>query len=219
MDSKNYIIAEIDIKEKNINKDIKIINSYEHYIKSSPFPELFDKENIEQNEIKIEDNCEIMINDDIIPFSYSHVFNQPGKYKITYKFKKNLKRADYLFYECDLISFLDLSNFNTEDVTDMKNMFSNCYSLKEINLSNLNTKKVTNMAGMFAECNSLKELNLSSFNTENITNMAGMFSNCVSLINLDLSNFNTEKVDYMPFIFSECHSLKNLILSNLDTKQ
>ena len=90
MDSKNYIIAEIDIKEQNINKDTKIINSYEHHIKSSPFRGLFNQENFEQNDTKFEDNCEIMINDDMIPFSYSHVFNQPGKYKITYKFKKNL---------------------------------------------------------------------------------------------------------------------------------
>ena len=29
MDAKNFIIAEIDIKEENINKDIRIINSYE----------------------------------------------------------------------------------------------------------------------------------------------------------------------------------------------
>ncbi len=154
MNTKNYIIAEFDINEENINKNIRIIYTYDQYAKNPIIMKIFGKHSVEHNEIEFEDNCEIMINGNIIPFSYFHIFNQPGKYKIVYKFKKNLKRADFLFYECDLISYIDLSNFNGEEVTDMSNMFSNCSSLKEVNLSNLNTKKVTNMAGMFDECNS-----------------------------------------------------------------
>ena len=46
-------------------------------------------------------------------------------------------------------------------------MFSECKSLNELNISNFNTNNVTNMNGMFAGCSSLKELNLSSFNTNN----------------------------------------------------
>ena len=55
-------------------------------------------------------------------------------------------------------------------------MFSRCYSLKELNLSNFNTNNVTNMRYMFEGCYSLKELNLSNFNTNNVTNMRFMFS-------------------------------------------
>ena len=46
----------------------------------------------------------------------------------------------------------------------MSGMFSRCSSLKELNLSNFNTNNVTNMRYMFYECSSLKELNLSNFN-------------------------------------------------------
>ena len=60
----------------------------------------------------------------------------------------------------------------------MERMFWECSSLKELNLSNFNTNNVTNMKGMFWECSSLKELNLSNFNTNNVTNMAGMFYGC-----------------------------------------
>ena len=42
----------------------------------------------------------------------------------------------------------------------MSYMFYECSSLEELNLSNFNTNKVTNMYGMFLGCSSLKELNL-----------------------------------------------------------
>ena len=36
MDTKNFIIAEIDIKEENINKDVRIINSYGEWQRKIP---------------------------------------------------------------------------------------------------------------------------------------------------------------------------------------
>ena len=60
----------------------------------------------------------------------------------------------------------------------MECMFYECSSLKELNLSNFNTINVTDMGGMFIRCSSLKELNISNFNTNNVTVMSGMFSVC-----------------------------------------
>ena len=59
----------------------------------------------------------------------------------------------------------------------MSSMFYGCSSLKTLNLSNFNTYNVTNMIYMFAKCSSLTELNLSNFNfnINNVTNMHGMF--------------------------------------------
>ena len=42
-------------------------------------------------------------------------------------------------------------------------VFDGCKSLKELNLSNFNTNKVTDMSNMFFGCLSLKKLNLSNF--------------------------------------------------------
>ena len=46
-----------------------------------------------------------------------------------------------MFANCISLTSIDISEFNTEKVTNMENMFYNCYSLKEINLNNLNQKK------------------------------------------------------------------------------
>ena len=94
----------------------------------------------------------------------------------------------------------------------MKSMFSYCSSLKELNLSNFNTSQVTNMEYMFYNCSSLKELNLSNFNTSQVTNMEYMFSNCSSLKNLDIHNFVIKDGVEINYMFSGCSDdLKNEI--------
>ena len=42
----------------------------------------------------------------------------------------------------------------------MSDMFYGCSSLKELNLNNFNTNNVTNMRGMFNACSSLKEISV-----------------------------------------------------------
>jgi surface protein len=83
-------------------------------------------------------------------------------------------------------------------------MFSGYSSLKELNLSNFNTNNVTNMKGMFSGCSSLKELNLSNFNTNNVTKMSYMFYRCSSLKYLNISNFNTNNVTNMKMMLYGC---------------
>ena len=51
-------------------------------------------------------------------------------------------------------------------------MFSKCPSLIKVNLSSFNTMNVTNMSKLFNECKSLKEVTISNFNTNNATNMS-----------------------------------------------
>ena len=41
---------------------------------------------------------------------------------------------DSMFNGCKSLINLDLSNFNTESVKDMSNMFQNCYSLQKDNI-------------------------------------------------------------------------------------
>ena len=60
----------------------------------------------------------------------------------------------------------------------MKGMFYGCVSLKEINLSNFNTDNVTNMEEMFYGCESLEEINLSNFNINNEASLENMFNGC-----------------------------------------
>ena len=90
----NYIIAEFEIKKDN--EKIRIINSYAQCYREWKLP---DYEKKYENEKEIKDNCEIYINDELIPFSYFHKFNKKGKYKIKYIFKEYIKNMSAMFYE------------------------------------------------------------------------------------------------------------------------
>jgi len=54
-----------------------------------------------------------------------------------------------MFYNCSSLTYLNLSNFNTNNVTNMSYMFYNCSSLNSLNLSNFNTNNVKNISCMF----------------------------------------------------------------------
>ena len=126
----------------------------------------------------------------------------------------------YLFGDCKALKEIDgIAYLNTEQVTDMRGMFSGCRSLTSLDLSNFNTEQVTDMSCMFEDCSSLKSLNLSNFNTRQVTNMHEMFSSCSSLKSLNLSNFNTEQVIDMCSMFNNCSSLISLDLSNFNAGQ
>ena len=140
----------------------------------------------------------------------------------TYKlvWNEELNDTSSMFYRyCTDIVEIDLSNFDSSQVTDMSLMFWICSSLTSLNLNNFKTSKTTKMIKMFESCSSLKSLDLSSFDTSQCINMVEMFSSCSSLKTLDLSNFNTSQVVDMRGIFSGCKNLSSLIISNFDTSK
>ena len=210
----NYIIGQINIDDYNVNKKIRIINSYEEVKRNNNWMKFEDKL---KNDTQIKE-CKIEINNVLIPFNYFNEFKQKGKYIIKYKFKNNLTKTNYMFYECKSLTNLNLSNFNTLYIENMLGMFSGCESLTNLNLSNFNTQYVENMLGMFWGCKSLTYIDLSNFNTQSVTNMQFMFYGCKSLTNLNLSNFNTQNLINMGFMFSGCESLININLSNFNTQ-
>ena len=122
----------------------------------------------------------------------------------------------YSFSKLESISHLDY--LNTEDVTDMSQMFSHCTELGSVDVSHFDTKNVTNMSDMFVDCQHLKSIDVSKFDTKNVTQMSYMFYCCYWLTGLDLSHFDTQNVTNMSFMFYECHSLKSLDLSSFDTQ-
>ena len=61
------------------------------HMKQSNREDKFDKyEKEKENEKEIKENCEIRINNKIIPFSYIYKFNKKGKYNVKYIFKENI---------------------------------------------------------------------------------------------------------------------------------
>ena len=124
-----------------------------------------------------------------------------------------------MFVNMHNLTSLDLSNFDTSQVTDMGNMFFYASSLTSLNLSSFNTSKVTNMGSMFNNASSLTSLSLSNFDTSKVVDMGAMFNNMSNLTSLNLSNFNTSKVTDMHSMFSSMSSLTSLNLSNFDTSK
>ena len=124
-----------------------------------------------------------------------------------------------MFFGMSNLTTLNLSNFDTSKVTNMGAMFLGMSNLTSLNLSNFDTSKVTNMGTMFSEMSSLTTLNLSNFDTSKVTNMQYMFSEMSSLTTLDLSSFNTSNVTDMKAMFSGIHSLTTLDLSSFNTSK
>ncbi len=130
----------------------------------------------------------------------------------------NVTDMQDMFYNCEKLASINLSNFDTSKVTSMHWMFNRCTSLKNLNLSNFNTSNVADMQAMFGICHNLKSLNLSNFNTSKTAVMDYMFDECKSLTSLDLSSFDTSEATCMDYMFDECKSLTSLNLSNFNTE-
>ena len=73
-----------------------------------------------------------------------------------------------LFQGCRSLTSIDVTNFNTSQVTNMKHMFYDCDSLTSIDLSNFAIEQVSRMEYMFYKCSNLKYIDISTFDFENI---------------------------------------------------
>ena len=124
-----------------------------------------------------------------------------------------------MFRNMSSLTTLDLSDFDTSQVTNMSYMFFNASSLTLLNLSNFDTSQVMNMDSIFRGMINLTTIDLSNFDTSKVEDMSSMFFDVRNLTTLDLSNFNTSKVMYMNLMFSDMHNLTTLNLSNFDTSK
>lgn len=112
------------------------------------------------------------------------------------------------------LTALDLSRWDTSQVTNMSDMFDNL-SLP-IDLSKLNTSKVTDMSFMFFGAHVANIKGFENWDTSNVRTMKAMFreSNVENL--LSISNWDTSKVEDMSSMFMETRNLKQLDLTKWD---
>ena len=127
------------IKNK-INEPIQISNSYEEAKRKNPD---WDWKNIKaiENEKEIKENCEIYLNNKRIDFCYEYKFEKKDKNEIKIILKSPLKSTNCMFSGCEGLTSLNLSTFNTNNVTNMWGMFSGIN--KDCNLI-CNDKKILN---------------------------------------------------------------------------
>ena len=121
-----------------------------------------------------------------------------------------------MFNGCSSLRSIDLSHFNTANVSSMYGVFKSCSSLTSLDLSNFNTANVNSMRSMFEGCTNLATLTLSSyFTTTNVTDMGYMFKGCEELTSIDLSHCYTPNLEWTDFMFDGCAKLSNLNISQL----
>lgn len=158
-DDSKIIYDENSLNEKlNIN-DIKI-NKYTYKAKS--------KEDLVKYLFKTIDYLD---NKDFIDLSYIDV--------------SNLDSLSYVFNKLSLVlpRKIDITGWNTKNITSLRSLFSDCKYLEEIKgLNTWDINDVTDMSFMFSWCSNLKYVDdLSNWNITEDMNTKGMFVGCKKL--------------------------------------
>ena len=117
--------------------------------------------------------------------------------------------ANWFYVFNKLSEIRNLDYLNTSEVTEMHSMFYDCKLLTSLDLSSFNTYKVTAMSWMFYYCQSLTSLNLGSFYTDKVTTMRSMFDGCSALTTIYWNEDLSERTGLNSTdMFKGCTSLK-----------
>ena len=117
-------------------------------------------------------------------------------------------------FENTQFKYIDISDWDVYNVTNMRDMFFMCAKLKSVgDLSKWDVSKVNIMICMFYECKELESVgDISNWDVSNVTYMQYMFYGCTSF-NQDISRWNVSNVTNMSFMFHSCENF-NQDLSN-----
>ena len=109
--------------------------------------------------------------------------------------------AEYMFYG---YSLNELPQIDTNNVTNMSNMFSSCRNLTTI--PQLDTSNVANMDYMFYNCSNLTTI--PQLDTSNVFRMTYMFGSCTNLTTI--RQLDTSNVTIMDYTFYNCSKLTTI---------
>ena len=98
-----------------------------------------------------------------------------------------------MFANCSSLETLDLTGFNTGNVTNMEGMLKGCAKLQMLDLNNFKVSPVTNMNEMFRGCTDLKTIYCEKDWRGGVTS-SRMFSDCPSLIGINGSTLESAKL-------------------------
>lgn len=122
-----------------------------------------------------------------------------------------------MFYNAAALSTLNLSNWGsnrTAATVEMKSMFASTSGMITLNMTNFKTDNVTDMSSMF-QSTGLTELNLSDWSVDKVRTFSQMFASSV-LTNLNLSNWGKERSVVnvsMDNMFQNTAQLNTLVLT------
>ena len=142
-------------------------------------------------------------NQDDVTLTFYYDFNKSKRGDHVFEIGNN-DWSPYVVYTVRI----DQSMAEYHGLTSMQGMFSSLYDVTEIEgIEYLNTENVTDMSNMFYECESLTSLDLTKFNTNQVTNMNGMFYSCNNLTTIYCNdNWAKDGLSDME-MFNGCHNL------------
>ena len=237
----NFILLQVKIDEKDINKDVRLFNQVSTYKYYCNF-ERDDIETIIDNDVvdvkyknskgDKDSNTEWIEYNLNINYEYYWNFSKVGIHNVKIIFKKKLLRCNELFCGCPNIYKIDCSNLDCSQIIDCSYMFcsqrplyyffffsSGFSSLKEINLGKLDFSLSKDFSYMFHGCGNLEKIDVSYFNTINSKSFREMFSGCSKLKEINVSNFKTRNCENVESMFEGCKSLVSIDMLNWDMKR
>lgn len=120
----------------------------------------------------------------------------------------NMSSGRKMFSRCSLRE-INLSDWDVQNVIDVKGMFLSCHILQCVNLGNWNTVSLSDASYMFKGCQSLKSVNLANWDTHNLKYMDAMFRSCAKLQSLNLANWKLNDEIFIIDMFEWCNTLLN----------
>ena len=106
-------------------------------------------------------------------------------------------------FERTKFKYIDISDWDFSNVTNMTAMFFRCKDLKSVgDISEWDMSKVINMSFMFAYCKKFNQ-DISKWDVSGVTDMSYMFYGCENF-NQDISNWDVSKVNNNILMFHYC---------------
>ena len=158
--------------------------------------------------------CTYINNKPVVSMSYMFGISKATTIDVSTFDTSNVTNMVWMFSNSQATT-IDVSNFDTSNVTNMAQMFFNSQATT-LDVSNFDTANVTNMSNMFYNSQATT-IDVSNFDTSKVTNMNGMFMRS-SATTIDVSNFNTSNVTNMSDMFYNSQAT-TLDVSNFDTSK
>ena len=172
------------------------------------------------NKIKANINSDYIFSDSNGKDFFNYVVSIDGLQELDTSAATTFKKV---FDNCSALASLDVTGWNTSNVTNMTATFSRCFSLKTIiGIGNWDVSKVTTMQSMFQISYNIEYLDLSNWRPISVQNMVGFFmgntkyNNGVNKITTigDTSNWNLNNVTNALGMFLMCGKLTNIKSKN-----
>ena len=115
-------------------------------------------------------------------------------------------------------SFIDLTDIDISELYDISYIFYELYSMEVVDISGWDTSNVTTMDCMFSQCPKLKKIiGIENLDVSKLEDANYMFYGGENLVELDLTNWNPILLENAYYMFYSCSNLK--IIKNIENWQ